>query len=69
MALFDELGFLDVEAFTVETLAAVIARSQIVVESPNSAMPLPDCFDATDIAVLDWIVAEGRRLGRGLVQM
>ena len=55
---------------TPETLAAVIARSQIVVQSQiRSAPPLPPGFDATDVAILDWIVAEGHRLGRGLVQM
>jgi hypothetical protein len=51
-----------------ETLTAVIARSQIVVHPlAIPARPLPAGFDATDVAVLDWIVAEGRRLGRGLV--
>jgi hypothetical protein len=53
-----------------ETLTAVIARSQIVVSAPAApARRLPAGFDDTDVAVLDWIVAEGRRLGRGLVQM
>ena len=28
---------------------------------------LPAGFDYVDIAVLDWIAAEGRRLGRGLL--
>jgi hypothetical protein len=53
---------------TVETLAAVIAHSQIVVAQPRSPMPrLPGGFDDVDIAVLDWIAAEGRRLGRSLL--
>jgi len=54
----------------VETLTTVIARSQIVVPMP--VVPtnrLPAGFDEMDMAVLDWIVREGRRLGRRLVQM
>ena len=48
---------------TIETLAAVIAHSQIVLVQPHSPMPnLPSGFDDADIAVLDWIVAEGRRV-------
>jgi hypothetical protein len=41
-----------------ETLAAVIAHSQIVVAAP--VRRLPAGFDAVDIAILDWIVAETR---------
>ncbi len=62
-----------------ETLVAVIARSQIVVQkmqimvlkmigpkvSPRSS--LPAVFDDTDIAVLEWIAAEGRRAARSVV--
>ncbi|MFZ0608280.1 MAG: hypothetical protein WAM75_11505 [Xanthobacteraceae bacterium] len=62
-----------------ETLAAVIARSQIVVQkmqilmlkmvgpkvSPRRA--LPSGFDDTDIAILEWIAAEGRRAARSMV--
>ena len=51
------------------TLAAVIAHSQIVVPRPPSAIRLPAGFDAVDLAVLDWIAAEGRRAGRSLVRM
>ena len=52
----------------VATLAAVIAHSQIVVEpSTRSAPCLPAGFDDVDLAVLDWIAAEGRRLGRSLL--
>jgi hypothetical protein len=53
---------------TVEMLAAVIAHSQIVVARPRRPVTcLPVGFDDIDIAVLDWIAAEGRRLGRGLL--
>lgn len=52
---------------TVETLAAVIAHSQIIfAQLRRSQSRLPAGFDDVDIAVLDWIAAEGRRLGRSL---
>jgi hypothetical protein len=44
----------------VETLAAVIARSQIIVAPP--AKCLPAGYTDVDVAVLDWIAAEGRRV-------
>jgi hypothetical protein len=50
----------------IETLAAVIAHSQIVVAQPHSPMPaLPAGFEDLDIAVPDWIAVEGRRPDRG----
>jgi hypothetical protein len=58
----------DVETFAdVETLTAVIAHSQIIVAAP--AQRLLAGFDEVDIAILDWIVAESRRAGRGFVRM
>jgi len=58
------------------TLAAVIAHSQIVVaaaaaDNPSSREPssLPDGFGEVDVAVLEWIAAEGRRVGRGLARI
>lgn len=50
-----------------ETLTAVIARSQIVAARPP-CQRLPAGFDDVDIAILNWIAAEGRR-ARSLVQM
>jgi hypothetical protein len=50
-------------------ILAVIARSSIVVSHVCSAEPgarlaaLPDHFDKVDLAILDWIAAEGRRIG------
>ena len=45
-----------------KTLVAVIAHSQIVVPARACRAPeLPAGFDAVDIAILDWIAAEGRR--------
>jgi hypothetical protein len=62
--------FTDQDCPALATLVAVVAHSQIVVAKPAGLAPaLPAGFDATDIAVLDWIVAEGRRLGHGLVRM
>ena len=55
---------------TIETLAAVIAHSQIVVAQPHSPMrALPAGFEDLDIAVLDWIAVEGRRPDRGSSDM
>ncbi len=50
------------------TLAAVIARSQIIVVA-EPATALPDGYDEVDVAVLEWIAAEGRRAGRSFVRM
>ena len=44
----------------VETLAAVIGHSQIVVAASRQ---LPVDFDEVDIAILDWIIAESRLVG------
>jgi len=52
-----------------ETLAAVIARSQIVVVERTPRRRLPAGFDDVDVAVLDWIAAEARRTSRGFVRM
>lgn len=52
----------DLETLTdVDTLAAVIAHSQIVVAAPRRRLPAG--FDEVDIAILDWIVAETRYAG------
>ena len=49
------------------TLRAVIAQSQIYVPRlPASVRALPPGFDAADVAILEWIAAEGRRAGRRL---
>lgn len=52
-----------------ETLAAVIARSQIVIADRTPARQLPAGFDDVDVAILDWIAAEGRRVSRSLIRM
>jgi hypothetical protein len=60
----------DQDGLALETVVAVIAHSQIVVAPPAKLVPrLPAGFDEWDIAVLDWIAAEGRRVGRRFVRM
>jgi hypothetical protein len=55
------------ESLTIATLVAMIAHSPIaLVRSPLS---LPAGFDGVDVAVLEWIAAEGRRIGRGFAMM
>jgi len=50
-------------------LAAVIAQSQIIVAKPVTGSRFPAGFGAVDIAILEWIAAEGRRAGRILARM
>ncbi len=45
------------------TLTAAIAHSQIVVTSA-AAQHFPAGFDDRDVAILQWIAAEGRRAKR-----
>ncbi len=53
-----------------EAIAGLIARSPIVVSQlAKPAARLPARFDDNDVAVLEWIAAEGRRLGRSFVRM
>jgi len=58
------------DRFDLATLAAVIARSQIVLAKAEKPLArLPAGFEAVDVAVLEWIAAEGRRSGRSLLRM
>jgi hypothetical protein len=59
------------QAADLETLTAVIAHSQIVVARALvcAARRLPAGFEAADVAILDWIAAEGRRAGQNLIRM
>jgi hypothetical protein len=60
----------DHDHLVLEAIAALIARSPIVVAQPvKSVARLPAGFDDVDVAVLDWIADEGRRIGRSLVRM
>jgi hypothetical protein len=48
-------------------ILAMIGRSPISVAGP--AVELPPGFTEVDVAVLDWIAAEGRRLGRSYTRL
>jgi hypothetical protein len=51
-------------------LAVVIAHSQIVMaERPKLRRRLPAGFDDADVAVLEWIAADGRRANREFAVM
>jgi hypothetical protein len=58
----------------IDALAAVIAHSQIVVPVTASVrgaklQPLPAGFEDVDVAILEWIAAEGRLLGRNIARL
>jgi hypothetical protein len=54
---------------TIASFCAVIEHSQIMVAQPHCpTQTLPAGFNYTDIAVLDWIAAEGRRQARSHFQ-
>ena len=58
---------MDLDRPDLDTLAAVIAHSQIVVAAPGRRLPAG--FDEVDIAILDWIIAESRQLSRSYLPM
>ena len=61
---------MDQDHFVLEAIAALIAGSPIVVAPPaNLASSLPAGFDDVDVAMLEWIADEGRRIGRSFVRM
>jgi hypothetical protein len=54
---------------TLAALLALVGRSQIVLADPAGegaakSRLLPAGFDDVDVAILEWIAAEGRRIGR-----
>jgi hypothetical protein len=53
---------MDRDSISIEALVAVIACSPIVMARP--APRLPNGFGDVDLAILDWIAADGRRIGR-----
>lgn len=58
----------------IDTLTLVIAHSPIVVtqatrEAAEAGALLPAGFDEVDVAILEWIAAEGRRLGRVIARI
>jgi len=50
-----------------ELIPAMIGRSPIAVA--KSTANLPAGFTEVDASVLDWIAAEGRRIGRGYTRL
>jgi hypothetical protein len=56
-----------------ETLVDAIARSQIVIARvlarSVARRRLPAGFEAVDVAILDWIAAEGRRASRSFLRL
>jgi hypothetical protein len=50
-----------------QVIVATIGRSPIAVALPQ--VDLPDGFTEVDVAVLDWIAAEGRRLNHGYTRL
>ena len=66
----------DEQRADIETLRALIACSPIIVRRRKAPLRpclqgpcLPAGFDRVDAAILEWIAAEGRRVGRGLIWM
>ena len=60
----------DQNGLALETLAAMIAHSQIVVAQPAKPAPrLPAGFDEVDISILEWIAAERQRVDRRFARM
>jgi hypothetical protein len=50
-----------------EAILALVGRSQINVA--KQVLILPAGFTEVDAAVLEWIAAEGRRIGRGYARL
>jgi hypothetical protein len=61
------MQLIDEDRPTLEALVSVIERSPIVVARLGASLPAG--FEEVDVAVLDWIAAEGRRIGRRFVVM
>jgi hypothetical protein len=54
----------------IDSLLAVIACSQIVLPRRGGALPrLPAGYGAVDLAMLDWIAVEARRIRHRFTQM
>jgi hypothetical protein len=58
---------MDRDPVSIETFAAVIATSQIMIARP--AARLPAGYGDADVLILNWIVAEAGGIGRYLVRM
>jgi hypothetical protein len=58
---------MDQDRPTLEALLAAVSYSPIVVTRPVARLPAG--YDDVDVAILDWIAAEGRRFGHGYAVM
>jgi hypothetical protein len=58
---------MDQNPVSVETIAATIAGSPIVVLPPVTLLPAG--FDAVDLAILNWLAGEALRLRRSFALM
>ncbi|HEX3915268.1 MAG TPA: hypothetical protein VHW71_17355 [Steroidobacteraceae bacterium] len=60
----------ELDRSALDLIIAVIACSQIVVDKrAGQGASLPAGFDDIDVSVLNWIAAEGRRIGRSFARM
>ena len=58
---------MDQDPVGVEALVAAIARSPIIVLPPVTLLPAG--FEELDVAILNWLAAEARRMRRSLSLM
>jgi len=58
---------MDQDSGGVEALVAAIARSPIIVLPPVTLLPAG--FEEVDVAILNWLAAEARRMRRSLSLM
>jgi len=58
---------MDQKPVTLETIAAAIAGSPIVIVPPVTLLPAG--FEEVDIAILNWLVGEAARMRGGFARM
>ena len=58
---------MDQKPVSVETIAAAIAGSPIVVIPPITLLPVG--FEEVDVAILNWLAGEAQRMRRGFALM
>jgi len=58
---------MDQKAVSLETIAATIAGSPIVIMPPVTLLPAG--FEEVDVAILDWLAGEAQRMRRGFAFM
>jgi hypothetical protein len=58
---------MDQNPITLETIAATIAASPIVIVPPVALLPAG--FEEVDVAILDWLAGEAQRMRRSFAFM